>query len=401
VKRRSIRQERSSEAWFIYHLGRRLKEKARRDPRPRNAGLNALTWDYRTEGPHDEPAVPDVLKEINGWRVGDRSLVDGLSDLQNDGSTACGCWIYSGVYRGGENRANLRDPHGPYGHGWGFTWPLDRRVIYNRASAAPDGRPWSERKKLIWWDDAHGCWTGDDVPDFKVDKRPDQLADPKAKGDAALPGDAPFLLHEDGVAWLWVPSGIKDGPLPAHYESFESPLRNPVYAQQDNPVADKRNVRITVTRVPRPAVPYVLTTYWSHRAPHGRGHVAHAVALAAPAGAVYEISELAGLVGIVHHGWATIAAARIIEARALVTSRILPLWHGGPDGQVHQVGLPYHWGSRGLVRGDTVNDLLSISQEPNVRIFESKALLCNIRPGRRPRGPDALRELEALMRQEP
>jgi formate dehydrogenase major subunit len=388
-----------SEAWFVYHLGRRLKERASRDPRPGNAGLNALTWNYPTEGVHHEPCMSDVLKEINGWRVGDRSLVDGLNDLQNDGSTACGCWIYSGVYRAGINRASLREPRGRYGHGWGFTWPLDRRVIYNRASAAPDGTPWSEQKKLVWWDDARGCWTGDDVPDFKVDKRPDQPANPRSRGDDALPGDAPFLLHEDGVGWLWVPSGIKDGPLPAHYEPFESPVRNAVYRQQDNPAADRRERSDNrYAASPDPQFPYVLTTYrlTEHHTAGGMSRTLSRLAELQPE-LFCEISpELAEETGITHHGWATIVTPRgMIEARALVTSRIPPL---RLDGQVvHQVGLPYHWGSQGLVRGDSVNDLLSISQEPNVRIFESKALLCSIRPGRRPRGPDALRELEALM----
>jgi formate dehydrogenase major subunit len=393
-----------SEAWFIYHLGRRLKEKARRDPRPRHAGLNALTWAYPTEGPHQEPVVSEILKEIHGWYTADGSLVDSLADLRSDGSTACGCWIYSGVYRGGENRASERDPHGPYGHGWGFTWPLDRRVIYNRASAAPDGSPWSERKKLVWWDASAGRWTGDDEPDFKVDKRPDQPADPKASGDAALPGDAPFLLHEDGVAWLWVPSGIKDGPLPAHYESFESPVRNPLYAQQDNPAADRKSRPDNrYASSPDARFPFVLTTYrlTEHHTAGGMSRTLSHLAELQPE-LFCEISpELAALVGVRHHGWATIVTTRgIIEARALVTSRIPPLRLDGGR-VVHQVGLPYHWGSKGLVRGDTVNDLVPISQEPNVRIFESKALLCNIRPGRRPRGPDALRELEAVMQRRP
>ncbi|HVL69064.1 MAG TPA: molybdopterin dinucleotide binding domain-containing protein, partial [Vicinamibacterales bacterium] len=391
-----------SEAWFVYHLGRRLKEKARRDPRPRNAGLNALTWSYRTETPHDEPAVDDVLREINGRRVADGALVGSFADLRNDGSTSCGCWIYSGVYpRDGENRAAKRDARGPYGAGWGFAWPLDRRVLYNRASAAPDGTPWSERKKLIWWDAAQERWTGHDVPDFRLDKRPDQPPDPSASGDAALPGDAPFLLHEDGLAWLWVPNGLKDGPLPTHYESFESPIRNPLYAQHDNPAADRRE-RPDNQYASSPDVrfPYVLTTYrlTEHHTAGGMSRTLSHLAELQPE-LFCEISpELADETGIRHHDWATIVTPRgIVEARALVTSRIPPLRLG--DRVVHQVGLPYHWGSRGLVRGDAVNDLLSISQEPNVRIMESKALLCGVRPGRRPRGAAALAEMDLLMRQ--
>jgi formate dehydrogenase major subunit len=164
--------EARSETWFMYHLGRRLKEKAKTDPRPRNAGLNALTWNYATEGEHQEPKVEEVLQEINGYTLPERKLVSGFTELQADGSTACGCWIYSGVFpQPGQNKANGRSPHGWYGHGWGFAWPADRRILYNRASARPDGTPWSERKKLIWWDEQKQEWTGLDVPDFTKTSR--------------------------------------------------------------------------------------------------------------------------------------------------------------------------------------------------------------------------------------
>src|SRR6266700_4019233 len=142
-----------NETWFMYHLGRRLKEKAKNDLRPRNAGLNALTWDYPVEGEHLEPNVEAVLKEINGWTVSDRKQLLNIQNLKNDGSTACGAWIYCGVYpEEGRNRANERASKDLLGHGWGFSWPNDCRIIYNRASARPDGAPWSERKKLVWWD---------------------------------------------------------------------------------------------------------------------------------------------------------------------------------------------------------------------------------------------------------
>ena len=133
-----------SETWFMYHLGRRLKAKAALDPRPRNEGLNALTWQYTTDDALGEPDVEEVLQEINGWTVADHKLVSGFRELKADGSTACGCWIYSGIFpKEGYNRARERDPHDYYGHGWGFAWPADRRIIYNRASARPDGKPWS------------------------------------------------------------------------------------------------------------------------------------------------------------------------------------------------------------------------------------------------------------------
>src|SRR5262249_9889655 len=162
----------------------------------------ALTWDYPPRGPHDEPVTEVVSQEINGRRTHDGTLVSGFADLAADGSTSCGCWIYSGVFPSdNRNRADERTPHGPYGHGWGYAWPSDRRILYNRASARPDGQPWSERKKLVWWDDAKREWTGIDTPDVSRH---------------TPPPDAPaFIMHADGLGWLWAPSGLKDGPLPA------------------------------------------------------------------------------------------------------------------------------------------------------------------------------------------
>jgi formate dehydrogenase major subunit len=162
------------ETWFMYHLGLRLKERAKRDATSRNAGLNALTWHYKTEGPHQEPDAEDILAEINGFKISNREQVSGYKELKNDGSTASGCWIYSGVMPSrNENKARKREPHGRYGHGWGYAWPSDRRIMYNRASARPDGQPWSERKKLVWWDEQEKKWTGLDTPDFTATKSPD------------------------------------------------------------------------------------------------------------------------------------------------------------------------------------------------------------------------------------
>ena len=169
----------ASETWFIYHLGRRLKAKAALASNSRNAPLNALTWDYRTHGKHAEPDVDQVLREINGWTWKDGKQLKSYNDLKKDGSTASGCWIYCGVYPDDEtNRATQREPKDYLGRGWGFAWPNDgSRVIYNRASARPDGQPWSDRKKLVWWDEQQKTWTGLDRPDFVLDKRPDDPGD--------------------------------------------------------------------------------------------------------------------------------------------------------------------------------------------------------------------------------
>ena len=388
-----------SETWFMYHLGRRLKEKAKKDTRPRNAGLNALTWNYSTEGQRAEPKVEEVLQEINGYSLTDHKLLENYKSLKNDGSTSCGAWIYSGVFpQPGENKANKREPRGYLGHGWGFAWPNDCRIIYNRASARPDGKPWSERKKLVWWDEEKKQWTGLDTPDFEKTTPPDAKEDiGRGHGVQALGGAKPFILHPDGVGWLFVSSGLKDGPLPTHYEPLESPVSNPLYPkQQTDPAAEKkeRSDNPYADSPGDPRFPYVLTTYrlTEHHTAGGMSRTLSHLAELQPELFTEVSPELAADAGLEHGEWATIITPRgIVEARVMITPRMRSLWVDGR--RVHHVGLPYHWGYRGLVKGDVVNDLLAISEEPNVRIMESKALVCNIVPGRRAAGKGALRQL--------
>ena len=373
-----------SEAWFAYHLGRRLKARAERDRSPRNAGLRALTWTYRTDGPHDEPDMTEVLREINGRRVADRSQLPGFSELRNDGTTECGCWIYSGVHPSADrNRANERDPKGPYGHGWGFSWPSDRRILYNRASARPDGRPWSDRKKLVWWDEQACEWTGLDTPDFAKQKAPDYVPAPGATGDAGLRGDAPFIMHADGMGWIWVPDGLKDGPLPAHYEPLESPVSNAVYPQQQNPAADPkiRPDNPYADSPGDPRYPCVLTTYrlTEHHTAGGMSRTLSHLAELQPESFCEISPELAADTGIDNGDAVRLTTPRgSIVTRALVTPRLRPLAVQGRV--IHQVGLPWHWGHRGTSTGDAANDLVAISEEPNVKIMETKALVCRIEP---------------------
>jgi formate dehydrogenase major subunit len=388
-----------SETWFMYHLGRRLKEKAKQDPRPRNAGLGALTWDYSLEGTMQEPKVEEVLQEINGYAVADHTLVSGFTELKADGSTACGCWIYTGVFpRPGENRANQRNSQDLLGHGWGFAWPLDRRILYNRASASPDGRPWSERKKLVWWDEQNKEWTGLDVPDFTRTKAPNYHPPKGAQGDDALAGDKPFILHPDGTGWIFAPKGLTDGPLPTHYESLEAPVGNPLYPdQQSNPAAmrDERPENRFASS-PDDRFPYVMSTYrlTEHHTSGAMSRMLPHLAELQPEFFCEISPELASERGIEHGGWVTLMTPRgIVEARALVTRRMRPLLINGK--MVHQVGVPYHWGYRGLVKGDSANDLVAISEEPNVRIMEAKGILCDVSPGRRAQGRAALDQLNA------
>jgi formate dehydrogenase major subunit len=391
-------QDCRSDLWFVYHLGRRLKTKAERDRRSRSAGLRALTWDYGMHGPHQDPDIRAILKEINGYTVADGKHVSGYKELKADGSTACGCWIYSGMFpKPDELKPEKREPKGRYGHGWGYAWPNDRRILYNRASARPDGRPWSERKALVWWDEKEKKWTGHDTPDFTPDKAPDYKPPKNAKGDEALAGDKPFIMHPDGDGWIYVPSGLKDGPLPTHYEPLESPIANPLYPEHgENPAAQKKE-RPDNSYAFSPGdarFPYVLTTYrlTEHHTAGGMTRTLPHLAELQPE-LFCEISpELASEERVEHGEWVTISTPRgLIEARALVTNRMPALTVDGK--RVHQVGLPYHWGFRGIVKGDVVNDLLAISEEPNVRIMETKGLLCNLRAGRRHGGKRDLAEM--------
>jgi formate dehydrogenase major subunit len=385
-----------SETWFMYHLGRRLKARALKEQTTRNAALNALTWDYATQGRIAEPKVEEIIAEINGYTVSDRKLVSGYKELKNDGSTACGCWIYSGVMPSRtENKARKREPKGRYGHGWGYAWPSDRRILYNRASARPDGKPWSERKALVWWDADQKKWTGHDTPDFTQEKSPDYRPEKGAKGDDAIAGDKPFIMHPDGVGWIWVSSGLKDGPLPTHYEPLESIVTSPLYPDRStNPAADKKERPDNVYALPSgdERFPYLLSTYRLTEHHTGGGMSRYLPHLAELQPELFaEISpQLAEEIGVRTGEFLTLTTMRgILEARALITERNQPLVI---DGKIrHTIYLPYQFGYKGLVTGDVPNDLLSISEEPNVRIMETKALVCNAHPGRVPKSAQALK----------
>src|SRR5207302_3216304 len=218
--------------------------------------------DYPTVGDLDEPSAEAVLSEINGWDASGRPL-SSFTQLADDGSTACGCWIYCGCYADGMNQTARRKPgldQSWVAPEWGWAWPANRRLLYNRASADPSGRPWSERKAYVWWDEKKGAWTGHDVPDFPRTKRPDYEPAPDAVAEDALRGDEPFIMQSDGRGWLYAPNGLVDGPLPTHYEPQESPFENPLYGQQCNPV------RTQFVRPDNPYnsvrdFPYVMTTY--------------------------------------------------------------------------------------------------------------------------------------------
>jgi formate dehydrogenase major subunit len=300
------------------------------------------------------------------------------------------------VYADDVNQADRRKPgqeQSWVAPEWGWAWPLNRRIIYNRASADPDGKPWSERKRYVWWDEQEGRWTGVDNPDFNATKRPDYRPPDGARADAALDGRSPFVMQADGKGWLFAPAGLIDGPMPTHYEPRESPVDNPLYRQQINPTMDTwerpgNRYNPSDSQPGAGAYPFAITTYrlTEHHTAGGMSRSLPYLAELQPEPFCEVSPQLAELRGLRNGDWATIVTSRTaVEARVLVTPRMRPLQVEGHT--VHQVGLPWHWGPNGLVRGDAPNELIAILADPNVHIMEAKAFTCDILPGRRPRGP--------------
>ena len=384
-----------SELHFTHHLAKRIMAHYADSEADRDWPLRNLQWDYPEEGPERDPSAEAVLREINGYTTADGKPVSGFAELKADGSTACGCWIYSGCYADGVNQTRRRNSDAVDSEGgwiapeWGWAWPANRRVLYNRASADPSGKPWSERKKLVWWDAEAEKWTGYDVPDFPVDKRPDYKAPDDAEGMDAISGDDPFIMMGDGRGWLYSPSGLLDGPLPTHYEPIESPVENALYPKVGvSPTAitwDREGNRMNPLRDPR--YPVVASTFrlTEHHTAGPMSRNLPWLAELQPEMFCEIDPVLAAERGIEDGGWMTIVTERAeIEARAKVTHRVRPLRVGGRT--VHQISMPWHWGSYTSndqgVTGDAANDLVVLSGDPNVTI-EDKSFSCDVRPGRR------------------
>lgn len=393
-----------SELEFFYELGRRVREILADSTDPRDRPLLDLTWDYPLDADGEIDAEA-VLAEVNGRHLtGDKAgqPLSSYTEMKADGSTDGGCWIYTGVYADGRNQAANRRPGREQdltALDWGWAWPANRRILYNRASADPEGNPWSERKRYVWWDADAGKWTGHDVPDFPPTKAPTFRPEPGTGGPDGLAGDDPFIMQADGKGWLFTPKGMLDGPLPTHYEPQESPVQNPLYRQQSNPARKvfprKDNLWSPSGDDPGAEVyPFVFTTYrlTEHHTAGGMSRFLPYLSELQPEFFCEVSPELAKERGLEPGGWATIVSARTaVEARVLVTERMTPLVIRGRT--VHQVGLPYHWGvgSAAVVSGDAANDLLGVALDPNVQIQESKAGSCDIVPGRRPTGEALLR----------
>lgn len=382
-----------SDAWFTHQLALRLKKLYAGSTNPRDQGFLALTWDFdydpgkypTTTRIQGEPDARKILTEINGYDTATKQHLANFTVLKDDGSTTCASWIYSGVYPTADDlwaEHRKQDPEGGMtaNLGWAYSWPANRRVMYNRASARPDGQPWSERKKWVWWDAGQKKWVGNDVPDFLATKAPTDQPKTGGVGFDALSGIDPFIMLADGKGWLHVPTGLADGPIPTHYEPAESPVKNPLYKQQSNPVLkywarpDNR-----LAQLADKSYPYVMTTYrlTEHHLSGVMSRWSPWLAALQPELFVELSPELAGEKGIANLDWVEITTPRgSIKAKALVTRRLRPLQVNGQT--LHQVGMPWHWGYSGVVTGDVVNDLTPMVADPNVSIHEGKAFVCNI-----------------------
>jgi formate dehydrogenase major subunit len=400
--------EARSDIWFTFHLGRLLRElyaksaKERGGPIPdRDRPIDALTWDYLRpeENTHwtvkDEPSAREILKEINGFDWRTRQPLSSFTELKFDGSTACGAWIYTGIFAKGQNRAASRKGDDWVALDWGFSWPANRRLMYNRASADLKGNPWPKEARLarqyggggkdlrgyVYWDGKK--WDGFDIPDFMGTKPPNDPGNLDEVGLKYLDGISPFIMKTDGKAWLYVPVGLVDGPMPTHYEPYESPVKNAVYKEQSNPVTLLWKVAGNpYAEVGSDKYPHVLSTYrlTEHHLSGSMSRWLPWLVELQPE-LFCEISpEHAASIGVANTDWVVISTPRAkIRAKALVTRRIRPFRL--KEKTVHHVGLPWHWGYKGLSKGDVVNDLSALVGDPNVAIHEAKVFVCNVTKG--------------------
>ena len=362
-------------------IGLKLKYLYNEDPGPFSDPIDQLTWDYGVE-----LDIEKVAAEINGYYTQDTEegrkgdIVVNFTKLKDDGSTACGNWLYSGYWYPADDgegnvmpatkRRGQQDPGGlgmyPY---WAFTWPVNRRIIYNRCSADLNGKPWAEDKALIWWNGEK--WTGYDVPDFAGTKAPD-----------APGGRDPFIMKTDGKGWLW--GALNEGPLPEHYEPVESPLdRNPMSSQMNNPVIkvwrtnEGQDIGDSIGSPGQ--FPIVATTYrvCEHWQAGAMSRWLEWLTECHPDMFLELSKELAAEKGIENGDMVKVRSARAeIEAVAIVTARFKPF---KVDGKlVHQVGMPWHFGWGGLATGDSANDLTPHVGDGNTTIPEYKAFLVDV-----------------------
>ena len=377
--------EAEHDTWIMAQIFLRMRELYRKEGGAFPDPILNLSWEYQDP---TEPSPEELAKEINGRALTDvrdpndptkvivpaGKQVLNFSQLQDDGSTMSGCWIYSGCFNEAGNNMARRDNHDPDETGaylgWTFAWPLNRRTLYNRASADLQGKPWDPSRKLLEWDGTK--WTGYDVPDIA----------PTAKPDAVMP----FIMNPEGVSRLFSRGMMRDGPFPTHMEPFESPVPNVLNPRmRGNPVA--RVFQNDVSQFgnsdefPFAATSYRLTEHFHYWTKHNRVNAA-----LQPEFFVEISEELAALRKIDNGSWVRVWSKRgSVKAKALVTKRIRPLICDGRE--VHVVGIPLHWGFVGAARkGFGPNSLSPFVGEANIETPEYKAFLVNIEPSTPPGG---------------
>jgi formate dehydrogenase major subunit len=371
--------------WIMSQIFLRLRELYRKEGGAYADPILNLTWDYAD--PH-EPKAAELAKEMNGRALVDLydpkdkskvvtkagQLVLNFSQLADDGTTSSGCWIYSGCFNEAGNNMARRDNSDPSDlgtyAGWTWAWPLNRRIIYNRASADMQGQPWDPSRKIIEWDGSK--WVGDDVPDIAPTAKPDEVG--------------PFIMNAEGSARLFARGMMKEGPFPVHYEPFESPVPNPINPRiRGNPAArifpDDLAQLGTSEEFPYAATSYRLTEQFHYWTKHNRVND-----VLQPQFFVEISEQLAHEKNIPLGGWVRVWSKRgSVKAKAVVTKRIKPLVCDGRT--VHVVGIPLHWGFTGSARkGFGPNSLTPFVGDANSNTPEFKAFLVNIENTTPPEG---------------
>jgi len=368
-----------SDVWIMAQLHKRLQALYKKEGGAFPDAILNLNWPYKDAS---DPQPAEIAKELNGKALEDLKdptdpnkilvakgkQVAGFAQLRDDGSTACGCWIYSGCFNEAGNNMARRDNSDPDDTGaylkWAFAWPANRRILYNRASADLAGKAWDPKRKLIEWNGEK--WTGYDVPDIA----------PTAKPETVMP----FIMNPEGVSRLWVRGMMKDGPFPVHYEPFEAPIANVIAPKiRGNPAARvfKGDMEVfgDAKEFPYAAVTYRLTEHFHYWTKH------NAVNAGLQPEFFVEISEeLAKLKGIQKGGWVRVWSKRgAVKAKAVVTKRIKPMICDGKT--VHIVGIPIHWGFMGAAKkGYGANALTPFVGDANIETPEYKAFLVDIEP---------------------
>lgn len=369
---------------IIAEIFTRLRAKYKKDGGTYPDPVLNLTWPYKIPG---NPSAEELAMEYNGKALEDlldpkdptKVLVKkgeqlpGFAVLRDDGTTACGCWIYSGAWTQAGNQMARRDNSDPWGIGqtlnWAWSWPANRRVLYNAASTRPDGKPWDSSRNLVSWNGTR--WAGSDIPDIRPDASP-------------LDTDRvnPFIMTAEGVARLFTPTGLVEGPLPEHYEPFETPLdNNPMHP--NNPLA-KSNPAARVFKGDMEAFgtpkdfPYTATSYRLTEHFHYWTKNVKTSAIIQPQQFVEIGEELAAEKGIKNGDRVKVSSNRgHIKCVAVVTKRIPMLECDGK--KIHTVGLPNHWGFVGVAKpGYLVNTLTPFVGDANTQTPEYKSFTVNI-----------------------